>query len=97
MLQTEIPVVIRTFVEGIQISCLDCVEDEGPETEATNNNPVDEPLLAREPLHGGRHGGRVGERGAQPEHEAVGERGGRHRHLDGEVGQEDTRGHERAA
>ncbi len=75
-------------------TCL--VKYESTEPESTDNNPVDESLLAREPPHGHTHGRGVGQRRSKPEHQAVGQGGQAERLLDAEVGEKHAGAHESA-
>ncbi len=76
-------------------TCL--VEYESTEPESTDNNAIDEPLLAREPPHGDTHGRGVGQRRSEAEHQAVGQGGQAQRLLDAEVGEKHAGAHESAA
>ena len=70
------------------------LEDESPEAEAADDDAVDEALLAGEPAHGHAERRGVGEGGAEPEHEPVGDDGEEDRYPDREGGQVDARGHD---
>ena len=94
LVRAEVPVLPRTEVEGVEISGLHSVEDEGPHPEPPDYDPVDQTLLPRVPGHGHSHRWSVCQGYTDPEHEAVGEGSESHAVLDGEVGEEDTRTHE---
>ena len=85
------------MVPGVEIRSLNLVEDEGPQPEPSQDNPVHQPLFLRVPAHSHGHGRSVGQGGSDSEHETVGEGGEEHGVLYGVVGQEHTGAHQGAA
>ena len=86
--------ITRTNIVRIEISSLNCVENECPKSKSSHNNAIDQTLLPGEPFHGHCHGRGIGQGNAQAKHEPVGERGEGHADLDGEVGEEHSGGHD---
>ena len=86
--------ITRTNIVRIEISSLNCVENECPKSKSSHNNAIDQTLLPGEPFHGHCHGRGIGQGNAQAKHEPIGEGGEGHADLDGEVGEEDSGGHD---